>query len=300
MMTTTPPGWYDDGHGALRWWDGAQWTEHVAQPDPESSPAPTEAEIVAEQLGFEQPAAAPALAPTTPSAAEPAGSASLDAVSPPVAGPPEVPGQPASAAAQQYAAAPQYPAAQQYPPAAPGGYPGAPVGGGFVAATEPRKSKLWILWVVLGVVLLGIVIAAAVVIPLLFLSATTANGGAQSDDERAAVAAVEVYDDAWQEGDCDAFTSATSELFRTDNGFTDCATFEAESDAFDQNFDDYELTVTDVETQGDEIAVTTSETFTALVDADGQPSDPAPGSTVYHYTLVQVDGAWVIDALTYE
>ncbi|MFK4834917.1 DUF2510 domain-containing protein [Microbacterium sp. ZW T2_14] len=282
-MTTTPPGWYDDGHGALRWWDGAQWTEHVAQPDPVSSPAPTEAEIV-EQLGFEQqPAVAPALAPEASSAAQPA-----------------IPGQPPYAAAQQYAAGPQHPAAQQYPPAAPGAYPGAPLGGGFTAATEPRKSKLWILWVVLGVVLLGIVIAAAVVIPLLFLSATSANGGAQSDDERAAVATVEVYDDAWQDGDCDAFTTATTEFFRTDNGFTDCATFEAESDSFDENFDDYELTVTDVETQGDEIAVTTSETFTALVDADGQPADPAPGSTVYHYTLVQVDGAWVIDALTYE
>ena len=33
-MTTTPPGWYDDGHGAMRWWDGARWTEHVAAPDP--------------------------------------------------------------------------------------------------------------------------------------------------------------------------------------------------------------------------------------------------------------------------
>ena len=25
-IVTTPAGWYDDGHGALRWWDGAQWT----------------------------------------------------------------------------------------------------------------------------------------------------------------------------------------------------------------------------------------------------------------------------------
>ncbi|WP_169581790.1 MULTISPECIES: DUF2510 domain-containing protein [Microbacterium] len=31
-MTTTPPGWYDDGHGAVRWWDGGQWTEHVSGP----------------------------------------------------------------------------------------------------------------------------------------------------------------------------------------------------------------------------------------------------------------------------
>ena len=28
-MTTGPePGWYDDGHGKQRWWDGAGWTEH--------------------------------------------------------------------------------------------------------------------------------------------------------------------------------------------------------------------------------------------------------------------------------
>ena len=34
LMTSTSPGWYDDGHGAIRWWDGADWTEHVATPDP--------------------------------------------------------------------------------------------------------------------------------------------------------------------------------------------------------------------------------------------------------------------------
>jgi len=36
-MTAKPPGWYDDGRGALRWWDGAQWTEHSAVPDPEGA-----------------------------------------------------------------------------------------------------------------------------------------------------------------------------------------------------------------------------------------------------------------------
>ena len=287
-MTTTPPGWYDDGHGALRWWDGTQWTEHVAQPDAESSPAPTEAEIVAAQLGFDQ---------------QPVGASESSAAQVEAGAVPGSYGQPEGAQ-------PAYPSAQQYPPAAPGypqgaypSAPGAPGGGGFTAATEPRKSKLWIVWVVLGVVLLGVVIAAAVVIPLLFLSATSSStqaGGAQSDDERAAVATVELYDEAWQDGDCETFTASTSETFRTESGFTDCVTFEEDSDRFDENFEDYEVTITDVETQGDEIAVTTNETFTALVDANGDPAEPSPGSTVYYYTLVEADGAWVIDDLSYE
>ncbi|WP_340539063.1 DUF2510 domain-containing protein [Nocardioides sp. GXZ039] len=26
---STPPGWYDDGQGAQRWWDGSQWTDQT-------------------------------------------------------------------------------------------------------------------------------------------------------------------------------------------------------------------------------------------------------------------------------
>ena len=42
MSETSPPhfaaGWYDDGHGTLRWWDGAAWSEHVATAAPEAPP----------------------------------------------------------------------------------------------------------------------------------------------------------------------------------------------------------------------------------------------------------------------
>lgn len=39
-MTTTPPGWYDDGSGRRRWWDGVQWTDHF-EPTPAAPPTTT-------------------------------------------------------------------------------------------------------------------------------------------------------------------------------------------------------------------------------------------------------------------
>ncbi|WP_313357033.1 DUF2510 domain-containing protein [Microbacterium sp.] len=36
---SVPAGWYDDGSGRQRWWDGEQWTEHYA---PESAAEPAE------------------------------------------------------------------------------------------------------------------------------------------------------------------------------------------------------------------------------------------------------------------
>lgn len=281
-MTTTPPGWYDDGHGALRWWDGQQWTEHVAQPDAESSPAPTEAEIVAGRLGLEH-ETAPAVESAAPAQADPFAQ-------------PGPTGQPGLSAQPGYAAAPYTADAQGYPQ---GAYPGAAAGGAFAAATEPRKSsKLWIVWVVLGVVLLGIVIAAAVLIPLLMLSAATAGSTGDTDDERAAVSAVELYDDAWQDGDCDALTRATTENFRVENGFTDCATFEDQAAAFNAGLDDYDIRVTDVETLGEEIVVTTEETYTEI--SDGDDAESTQGSAVYEYTLVESGDAWLIDSAVQE
>jgi hypothetical protein len=42
MTQSTPPGWYPDGQGGQRWWDGNQWTEHTLPPDTSDRPAPAE------------------------------------------------------------------------------------------------------------------------------------------------------------------------------------------------------------------------------------------------------------------
>lgn len=280
-MATTPPGWYDDGHGALRWWDGAQWTEHVAAPDPESADgeaAPTEAEIVA---------ASEAEAESQRVAAEVDAAAALGFGIPPVG------------------EAPEYPAAathQDHPQVGyPSGYPGADAAtGAFTAATEPRKSNLWILWVVLGVVMLGIVIAAAIVIPLIFLSLTSGSQSgvdASGADQEAAVAAVELYDDAWQNVDCDAYVASTTEAFR-ESSLPDCESFTAEASAFAAGVSDYALEIVEIEVDGDTIVISTNETYDSLVDEDGAPLDePTAEEIPYEYTLVTVGGEWVIDAI---
>ena len=35
------PGWYPDGHGNSRWWDGLGWTDHLADPHPYAVTAPS-------------------------------------------------------------------------------------------------------------------------------------------------------------------------------------------------------------------------------------------------------------------
>lgn len=86
---TTPAGWYDDGSGDLRWWDGAQWTAHVrsaaipapapqADAEPTAAPASSGAPAVAETEPFAPPYALPAQVADVGAAApaaHPAGSA---------------------------------------------------------------------------------------------------------------------------------------------------------------------------------------------------------------------------------
>ncbi|MFB8191271.1 DUF2510 domain-containing protein [Microbacterium sp. NPDC055988] len=71
----TPAGWYDDGTGSLRWWDGTQWTAHVrtsggAPVTPERrSVEPTPSDVPS-----------PAMAPFTPPYTLPSSGASTERV----------------------------------------------------------------------------------------------------------------------------------------------------------------------------------------------------------------------------
>jgi hypothetical protein len=300
-MSTTPPGWYDDGRGALRWWDGAQWTEHVQTPDPE--PAVDE-----------QPASAGAEQPTTPGeagadAATAERADTMDALLAPAVGSAAHSDQPGASAPDAGTATTDGPPAVTsdtmpeggYPPSAPPGYPGGFPGGpapsgAFISATEPRKSKLWILWVVLGVVLLGIVILATVFIPIIIGMFSNAGGGAATEDETAAVAAVELYDEAWGTADCDKFVAATTEEFRDVLQLPDCETFAAAAQGFIDSVDEYEVTVLNVETEEDQITVETSETYTSMSDPDGNPTEePVEYDDRYAYSVVPSGQDWVIN-----
>src|SRR4051794_29525134 len=54
----TPPGWYNDGTGVLRYWDGRAWTAHVAPPVPPPPPsyafgrAPAQSALVGQPGAF--------------------------------------------------------------------------------------------------------------------------------------------------------------------------------------------------------------------------------------------------------
>jgi hypothetical protein len=42
MANDIPAGWYPDIHGAVRWWDGERWTDHVREPTSTSTAPPAE------------------------------------------------------------------------------------------------------------------------------------------------------------------------------------------------------------------------------------------------------------------
>ena len=55
MMANAAEGWYDDGSGKQRWWDGQKWTDRWQEPAPVDSPGALIEHIKAEAVSGGQP-----------------------------------------------------------------------------------------------------------------------------------------------------------------------------------------------------------------------------------------------------
>lgn len=164
---STPAGWYPDGNGWERRWDGSGWTEERRR-----MAEPTQV----------RPATPPATPPAAPAATPPVTAAPQGA---PPQGPPQqyaVPqGQPRTAG-HSYGHVPsghshETPAQTPYPATYGSSFPG-------YSSGPPKKSKLW-LWLTLGLVLLlcvGAGVALAVVQPWKDDDDSTSTKGTDPDE----------------------------------------------------------------------------------------------------------------------
>ena len=114
-------------------------------------------------------------------------------------------------------------------------------------------------------------------------------------NEQAAIAAVNLYNQAWLTQDCDSYLASTTETFRAMVNVVDCATFEGDSAGYGGTNDVSSTTIRDVQTQLTAIAVSATESYTDYYeDDDGNPTIILDEHRVEYY-LVNADGTWRID-----
>ncbi|MEI3848412.1 MULTISPECIES: DUF2510 domain-containing protein [unclassified Microbacterium] len=322
-MATPPPGWYDDGHGAVRWWDGRQWTEHVASPasaadDTSEPPAPHAPERSDRDA-----------VPVPPPAGEGAGALTgVGGFTPPRATEWSAPSGAVGGAPDGYGYSPAAPAADSSPVPSPVvTYPGDATSAG--ASSAPQKSKGWLVWLLVGV---GLVAVLAAVVALAVMLITGGFGGpatspasdpaprpqpqatasvdpevveteeaaptVPADAAAAATAAVETYNQAWLDSDCEAYIASTTERFRTVTELPDCESFYPESRNFAAQVSDFQMTVREVQTIGDAIAVSTTESFISPYDDEGNPTaEPQLYEDPWEYFVVYEGDAWKVNDL---
>lgn len=256
-----PPGWYDDGHGALRWWDGQQWTDHVQPhpqgaadmwqrprhtPSPEQSGGPAADVARADESGAELPVS-------------------------PVGG--DLPGAGTAEASGIFTSA--------------------------TGPSRSRAWVVWVVAGI--VMLILVVLAAVLIpLAILGFGRVAAPSQAApaSVEEQGAVAAVYDFDEAWQSADCDLYLDVTTQHLREVTLIDDCATFTEQSVGFTQWYTEYEIVVTDIRGSGSEYTVATQESYLAHFDQNGEPLEPAERQVVeYEYTLVPDGDGWALDDL---
>ncbi len=145
-------------------------------------------------------------------------------------------------------------------------------------AGPPARARSRLPWIVGGVVLGVLLLAGAGTAAFLLLTPASGPGPAE---------AVEAYDRAYAEVDCELFASVTTDAYREALAPT-CADFEAEAQAFVDNFTEYDVAIGSTEIDGATATVTTTESWVL----DGQEN-----SAEYVYTLVADRGVWRIDDL---
>ena len=288
-MSTTPPGWYPDGQGGQRWWDGNQWTEHTqpAQGDAPEAPAAPQA-------------------PSTPGG--------------------DLPTQVAPNRASEYQAPQQQPQQQPAQPQQPAAPYGAPAGGGFGQPGAQQsygqqgygqpgygqqsfgqgyggqstggkgKGKLFaIIGGAVGALILGVIL-------LVVLLNVLGGGGAEG-----------VAEDYLEAG-ADFDIQRTCELSTDDHrqevfGGTDCGNAEdtlnesfdgsgTEYDSYEEIFEDleYEYEIGDVKEDGDTATVeyTCSLKYTGDEEGFGEVFETEDDEA--DLKLVKEDGDWKVDA----
>ncbi|WP_445444284.1 DUF2510 domain-containing protein [Clavibacter sp. km3a] len=63
MAAEAQAGWYDDGSGTMRWWDGTRWTETVQPPPPPGYGPPAVAPVASAAPGTDETASEPVATP---------------------------------------------------------------------------------------------------------------------------------------------------------------------------------------------------------------------------------------------
>lgn len=222
----TPPGWYDDGQGNQRWFDGTQWTDHV-QPAAAAPPATPAAPATPEP---------PAAPPSSP----PPSSADVTMVAPPrdLSGGAQ-PGY--TPPGQQPGYTP--PATPGYGTPAPGGY--APVGGAqppawqnqFPPAGGSGGGKGKLIAIIGGAVALLVIIVIVLVVVLTGGDDDGGSGGGGNANLDTPAGVAEAYLAAASEFDFERVCelSSTSET-ETEFQGADVDSCSALGDYYDQQF----------------------------------------------------------------
>jgi len=273
-MAQAPAGWYPQPDGTQRYWDGAQWTEHVSgTPAAAAAAAPTPA--VAEPV----PAAEPE--PVAVAEAAVATKAASKSKAKAAAATEPVPAEPLAepAVAEPVAVDPVVIAGSDMPaPAASGPAPAVPMSAAPMGAAPAKKRKVW-------PIIVGVIVAIVVIFIIAIVAVFVVLKNAVGDP----TIAVNEYDQAWQQADCALMQGSTTQEFQEFQGYANCDDFLAAAEQFAGTIEEYNVDVVSTQVANDTATVNTSEYYMA--------TDGFEATYEYEYVLVKEDGKWLISSV---